>query len=79
MNGRAHIDCFEMNSDTVVIAVMPLFHTLGLSGILNAALTTGGTVVLIKRFDAVNVFEASRRSRRTVTPASLDLLMLSSP
>jgi long-chain acyl-CoA synthetase len=66
MNGRAHIDGFEMNSDTVVIAVMPLFHTLGLSGILNAALTTGGTVVLIKRFDAVKVFEAIEKHRATL-------------
>jgi long-chain acyl-CoA synthetase len=58
MNAQAHVDGFEMTDETVVIAVMPLFHALGLSGILNATLTTAGTVVLVRRFDPLKVLEA---------------------
>ena len=43
MNAGAHVDAFAMNSSSKVIAVMPLFHSLGLSGILNATVRSGGT------------------------------------
>ena len=66
MNARAHVQGFEMNSDTVIISVMPLFHTLGLSGILNSTLSEGGTVVLIKRFDVVKVYEAIQEHKATL-------------
>lgn len=66
MNARAHVEGYEMSSDTVNIAVMPLFHTLGLSGILNATLSEGGTVVLIKRFDAVKMYEAIQNHKATL-------------
>jgi long-chain acyl-CoA synthetase len=66
MNANAHVDGFEMNSDTVVIAVMPLFHALGLSGILNATISTAGTVVLVRRFEALKVLEAIERHHATL-------------
>jgi long-chain acyl-CoA synthetase len=66
MNARAHVDGFEMDADTSVIAVMPLFHALGLSGILNATMSTGGTVVLVRRFDPLKVLEAIEKHRATL-------------
>jgi long-chain acyl-CoA synthetase len=66
MNATAHIDGFEMSSDTTVIAVMPLFHALGLSGILNATISKGGTVVLVKRFDPEKVLEAIEVNKATL-------------
>src|SRR3954471_21104659 len=66
MNANAHVDGFEMDSDTVVIAVMPLFHALGLSGILNATVSTAGTVVLVRRFDPLKVLEAIEKNHATL-------------
>jgi long-chain acyl-CoA synthetase len=66
MNANAHVDGFEMDSGTVVIAVMPLFHALGLSGILNATVSTAGTVVLVRRFDPLKVLQAIERNRATL-------------
>ena len=66
MNAQAHVEGFEMSNETTVIAVMPLFHALGLSGILNATVRTGGTVVLVKRFDPLKVLEAIEQHRATL-------------
>jgi long-chain acyl-CoA synthetase len=66
MNAVAHVEGFEMDSSTVVIAVMPLFHALGLSGILNATLSSGGSVVLVRKFDPLKVLEAVQEHRATV-------------
>ncbi|MBK8469141.1 MAG: long-chain fatty acid--CoA ligase [Candidatus Phosphoribacter sp.] len=51
MNAGAHIEAFEMSPASKTIAVMPLFHSLGLSGILNANIRAGGTVLLLPRFE----------------------------
>ncbi|MFP5346692.1 MAG: long-chain-fatty-acid--CoA ligase [Actinomycetes bacterium] len=69
MNARAHVQAFEMDSGSVVIAVMPLFHALGLSGILDATVYAGGAVVLIKRFDADKVLDAIQKHNATVLHA----------
>ena len=66
MNANAHVDGFEMSSETTTIAVMPLFHALGLSGILNATFATGGTVALVRRFDALKVLETVQEHGATL-------------
>ena len=38
-------------ADDVSLAVIPLFHILGLNGVLGLMLTVGGSVVLVERFD----------------------------
>jgi long-chain acyl-CoA synthetase len=55
-----------MSERTVVIAVMPLFHTLGLSGILNPTVRCGGAVVLMRQFDPEQVLRAVERHQATV-------------
>ena len=57
MNAGAHIEAFEMGPSSKIIAVMPLFHALGLSGILNATVRAGGTVLLLPKFDTGKVLE----------------------
>ncbi len=66
MNARAHVEAFEMDENSVTIAVMPLFHALGMSGILNANFAVGGAVVLVKRFKADSVLEAISTNGATV-------------
>ena len=57
MNAGAHIGAFEMGPTSKIIAVMPLFHALGLSGILNATVRAGGTVLLLPKFDTEKVLQ----------------------
>lgn len=66
MNARAHTEAFSMNSSSVTIAVMPLFHALGLSGLLNATVFASGTVVLLPKFDPTKVLEAIQEHRATI-------------
>ncbi len=66
MNAAAHVDAFEMDSSSKVIAVMPLFHALGLSGILNATVRSGGTVLLMSKFDTEKVLDNIRDNGATI-------------
>ena len=66
MNARAHTEAFEMDQDSVTIAVMPLFHALGLSGLLNATLLHGGAVVLLEKFKPEHVLQAIQEHHATI-------------
>jgi len=47
--------------DDVTLCVVPLFHVLGLNSILDLALYSGATVVLVERFDPVSMLEMVSR------------------
>jgi long-chain acyl-CoA synthetase len=66
MNAGAHVEAFSMNPDSKVIAVMPLFHSLGLSGILNATIRSGGTVLMLPKFDTQRVLEVIQEQGATI-------------
>jgi long-chain acyl-CoA synthetase len=66
MNARAHCEAFDMSNESVTVAVMPLFHALGLSGLLNATVFAGGTIALLPKFDATLVLEAIQQHKATV-------------
>ncbi len=66
MNAGAHTSAFEMDGDSVVVAVMPLFHALGLSGVLNATFLAGGAVRLLQKFDPTRVLEVVDEDRATI-------------
>ncbi len=66
MNSKAHVDAFAMDHTTSVVAVMPLFHALGLSGILNATAIACGTVRLLPKFDATRVLEVIDQEKCTM-------------
>jgi len=65
MNAGAHIEAFQMGPGSKIIAVMPLFHALGLSGILNATVRAGGTVLLLPKFDTEAVLATIQREGAT--------------
>ena len=52
-----------------VVAVLPLFHIYGLTVVLNMGMAlSGGTLVVLPRFDAEEVLAAVERARATVLP-----------
>jgi long-chain acyl-CoA synthetase len=57
---------FDVQPDDVVIAVLPLFHVMGLSSILNCCVRFGCTMSLIPRFTAAAVLAAIERDRVTI-------------
>jgi long-chain acyl-CoA synthetase len=50
----------------VALAVLPFFHSYGMTSVLNFSLWMGATLVLIPRFDPKLVLEAVRRHRPTL-------------
>lgn len=60
-----------------LLLFLPLFHCFGQNAIFNAALQSGATVLLGRRFDADEVLETIRRERATMffgVPATFILL-----
>jgi long-chain acyl-CoA synthetase len=66
MNADAHRQGFEMTEADVMIAVAPMFHTLGLSGVLNSTMLAGGALRLMVRFDAGDMLEVIQHDRATI-------------
>ncbi|HVF04411.1 MAG TPA: long-chain fatty acid--CoA ligase [Frankiaceae bacterium] len=52
----------------VTLAVLPLFHAYGLTVCMNVSVLTGGTLVLLPRFDLDMVFKAIDEFRPTLFP-----------
>jgi long-chain acyl-CoA synthetase len=51
---NAHVfrtDLMPLTADTVALCALPLFHIFGQTGVQNAVLAAGGSVVLMPRFD----------------------------
>ncbi|HEX2659231.1 MAG TPA: long-chain fatty acid--CoA ligase, partial [Polyangia bacterium] len=51
-NGRALAHGLALGPQDVQLAAAPLSHVLGMTGIMNATLLTGGALALMERFDA---------------------------
>ena len=51
-----------------ILTVLPLFHVYGMTCCMNLALITGGTMILLPRFDAKEVLEAIKNYRPTFFP-----------
>ncbi len=69
MTWNAHIgaiDLLEATPEDVVIGTLPLFHSFGQSVAMNATLATGGTLVLVPRFEPEEVARAIVGRRATV-------------
>jgi long-chain acyl-CoA synthetase len=64
-NAQALADGLAMGADDVQLAVAPLSHVLGMSGVMNASLLSGGAIALMDRFDAAAALETIRRTRTT--------------
>ena len=57
---------FDVQSDDIVITVLPLFHVFGLSSIMNVCVRFGCTMSLIPRFDPATVLAAIHRDGATI-------------
>jgi long-chain acyl-CoA synthetase len=59
-------DAFSYRDDDVSMAVLPLFHVFGLSSVMNTAVRSGATLVLLPRFEVDAVLDAMARQRVSV-------------
>jgi long-chain acyl-CoA synthetase len=59
-------DTFDYRDDDVSMAVLPLFHVFGLSSVMNTAIRSGATLVLVPRFEVGAVLDAMERHRVSV-------------
>ncbi len=66
MNADAHRQGFEMTEADIMVAVAPMFHTLGLSGVLNSTVLAGGALRLMTRFDASQMLEVIQQDKATI-------------
>ncbi|WKK14831.1 long-chain fatty acid--CoA ligase (plasmid) [Rhodococcus ruber] len=55
-----------INENDVILGCLPLFHSFGLSCVLNAAIYRGACVTLIPRFEARRALEIMKRDQATV-------------
>jgi long-chain acyl-CoA synthetase len=55
-NARALADAFALTADDVQLAAAPLSHVLGMTGVMNASLVTGGAIALMERFEPSAAF-----------------------
>ena len=66
MNADAHRQGFEMTEADIMVAVAPMFHTLGLSGVLNSTVLAGGALRLMTRFDAGQMLDVIEQDKATI-------------
>ena len=59
-------ETFAYREDDVSMAVLPLFHVFGLSSVMNCAVRSAATLVLVPRFDVTAVLDAFEQHRVTV-------------
>jgi len=57
---------FGFGAEDVSMAVLPMFHVIGLSSVLNVAVRFGATLVLVPPFDAQTVIDELARHRCTI-------------
>ncbi|HEV2138778.1 MAG TPA: long-chain fatty acid--CoA ligase [Nitrososphaerales archaeon] len=55
-----------MTQTDVCLAVLPLFHIFGMTGVMNAPLWAGGEIVLLPRFEIKEVMAAIQKEKVTV-------------
>ncbi|MFA3873071.1 AMP-binding protein [Streptomyces sp. MMCC 100] len=66
LSARLESEDLGLNTDDVMLGVLPLFHIFGLSGVLNSATVHGQSIVLLPRFSTASVLKASRERRISV-------------
>ena len=62
-NAEALAGGLAMTAEDVQLAVAPLSHVLGMSGVMNASLLSGAAIALMDRFDAEAALDIIRRTR----------------
>src|SRR5690606_13316234 len=57
---------FGWSERDVILGALPLYHTWGMSCVMNASIAAGATIALLRQFDAVQVLETIERHGVTV-------------
>ena len=68
-NSAQEIAVMGMRAETRILGVLPLFHVFALTSVLNYAVATGATMILLPRFQMKSILDAIRRTRPTTFPA----------
>ena len=68
-NSAQEIAVMGMRADTRILGVLPLFHVFALTSVLNYAVATGATMILLPRFEMKSILDTIRRTRPTTFPA----------
>jgi long-chain acyl-CoA synthetase len=66
---RAYASDFKLTQADRQIALLPLFHSMGLTVVLNATVVAGGSVVLVPRFNAETALQEIKTKSVTVLTA----------
>jgi len=61
---------FGWNERDVILGALPLYHTWGMSCVMNASIAAGATIALLRQFDSVQVLETIERHGVTVAYGS---------
>ncbi|MGI4748323.1 MAG: long-chain-fatty-acid--CoA ligase [Janthinobacterium lividum] len=57
------------NLDVRILGVLPLFHVFALTTVLNYAIATGSTMILLPRFQMKSILSTIRRTQPNIFPA----------
>jgi long-chain acyl-CoA synthetase len=55
-----------MEDSDINLSVLPLFHIFGMTGVMNAPIYSGGTMVLLPRFDIEEVMKTIQKEKVTI-------------
>ncbi len=55
-----------MEESDIHLSVLPLFHIFGMTGVMNAPIYSGGTMVLLPRFDIEEVMKTIQKEKVTI-------------
>jgi long-chain acyl-CoA synthetase len=65
-NAAISVGLFSLATDAVLLGALPLFHSFGQTCAMNAAITVGGCLTLIPRFDPAKALEIIERDKVNV-------------
>jgi long-chain acyl-CoA synthetase len=65
-NAEVSRQLFSLDTQSVILGSLPLFHSFGQTCTLNAAMLVGATMTLLPRFEAGKALEIVERDRATV-------------
>lgn len=65
-NIRSTIEAIPMYADDLSFGVLPMFHIFGLNVMFGCVMATGGTIVLVERFDPASALDTIVDKRVTV-------------
>ena len=66
MNASISREMLRLTGKDVLLVTLPLFHSFGQTVLMNAGISAGGTLVMISRFEAVDVLRSMMQESITI-------------